>query len=125
MSEDTELEFDDEEEVSESQTYIASWDCLGFEALVNLTEERNKAIMAALASTEYKAGFNLSAMLLRARYNTQRDPEIWTFNVAGGVDFEDVKAMSEESAQALVDFIRQNGQPYYRGERNKQRRVIT
>ena len=124
MSEDTELDFDDEEEVSESQTYLAYWDCLGFEALVNLTEERDKAVMAALAGTDYHASFNLNHMVLRARYNPQRDPEIWTFNVAGGIDFDSVKAMSEASPQALVDFIRKNGQPYWR-EKVKQRRLIT
>lgn len=114
----------EDEEITTGSTYLAYWDCLGFEGIFNLTEEHSKAVMAALAGTEYKPEFNLNYMVLRARYNSQRDPEIWTFNVSGEVSMEDVQTMADENPQALVDFIRKHGQPYYRGDRVKQKRII-
>jgi len=107
----------EDEETPAGSTYLAYWDCLGFEGIFNLTEEHSKAVMAGLAGTEYKPEFNLNYMVLR-------DPEIWTFNVSGDLCMEDVRGMADESPQAPVGFIRKHGQPYWRAEKKTQRRVI-
>ena len=93
--------------------YLAYFDNLGFECVYNITALESEYVMAALADEQYQLPFNLKAMKMRARFNGQRNPEIWFFNVSEDLTEEDVRAMAKESPQALADFIRANGKNIY------------
>ena len=93
--------------------YLAYFDNLGFECVYNITALESEFVMSTLADEQYQLPFNLEAMMMRARFNGQRNPEIWFFNVDENLSEEDVRDMAETSPQFLADFIRANGKSVY------------
>jgi len=99
--------------MSDSNCYLAYFDTMGFECVINITEAESDVIMATLRNETAKLPFNLTYMKLRARYNPQRSPEIWSFNVDAEIDHSSVVELSKEHPQYLADFIRKNGKKIY------------
>jgi hypothetical protein len=96
-----------------ARNFLVYFDNLGFEAVFDLDQIHSDATMAALKDESYSMPFNLNALLLRARFNSQRFPEIWVFEVSDEVSEEDVRNMAAENPQALADFARANGKNFY------------
>jgi hypothetical protein len=96
-----------------ARNFLVYFDNLGFEAVFDLGQIQSDATMAALKDEHYSMPFNMNALLLRARFNTQRFPEIWVFEVSDEVSEEDVRNMAAENPQALADFARANGKNFY------------
>jgi hypothetical protein len=103
--------------------YLAYFDTLGFECVFNLTALESEFVMATLAGEQWQLPFNLEVMKMRARFNGQRHPEIWFFNVGENLTEEDVREMANNNPQYLADFIRANGTSLY-GERSSTKNVI-
>lgn len=89
--------------------YIAYFDTAGFEYVANITAMEADYIMTTLKGETYSLPFSLEALRMRARFNPQRSPEIWFFNVDSDMDEQSVKQLAEENPQYLADFIRKNG----------------
>ena len=89
--------------------YLAYFDTAGFEYLCNITEEESKCVMSTLKGERYCLPFNLNALLMRARFNPHRSPEIWTFNVDDDLSHDSVEDLARKKPQFLADFIRANG----------------
>lgn len=99
--------------------FIASWDEEGFECIQDITKNHpdnwEKAeLIDILASKKDKSSKNpffeqLSAMKLRARFNSQRFPEIYGFKSDDDITEEQIKDWSDRDPQGLVDWIRANG----------------
>jgi hypothetical protein len=87
--------------------YLAYWDCLGFECIIDLTEIDKRAMWNSLKGEETRRFEAVPMMIMRARANPQRSPEIWTFQ--SEVDIETLKQYSSDSPQALADLIREHG----------------
>ena len=68
------------DENAESITWIAYFDTNGFETFINLTDAYYKEAMDALINEDYKSelGSMLLNMKLRAQFNGQRTPQIWS-----------------------------------------------
>jgi hypothetical protein len=96
-----------------ARNFLVYFDNLGFEAVFDLEKIQSDATMSALKDESYSMPFNMNALLLRARFNPQRFPEIWVFAVDDEVSEEDVRAMAAENPQALADFARANGKNFY------------
>jgi hypothetical protein len=96
-----------------ARNFLVYFDNLGFEAVFDLGQIQSDATMAALKDEHYSMPFNMNALLLRARFNPQRFPEIWVFEVADEVTEENVRKMAAENPQALADFARANGKNFY------------
>ena len=102
--------------------FLAVWDMLGLESLHDISAwEKNRkvwekgkvwSILTEKDHTEPPPGPNLNLLLLRARYNSQRQYEIYLFET-NGLDFDDVKASFEDEPQFMADFIRKNGTKIY------------
>jgi hypothetical protein len=99
--------------MTESNKYLAYFDTLGFECVINLTEAENDCIMATLRGEEYNLPFSLHHMTLRARFNPQRFPEIWVFNVSNDLSTNNVIDLANNNPQYLANFIRANGTSLY------------
>lgn len=98
--------------------YLTYWDCLGFECIVDMTRWERNALFDQIAGKELKpAPVNLHAMTLRARFNPQRSPEIWSFE--SDVDRDTLWQLAEDDPQTLVDAIRENGRCLYRTSKEK------
>lgn len=87
--------------------FLAYWDCEGFECLIDITSRERQALMASLKGEDYKDDINLNLMMLRARYNPQRSPEIWVFTST--VDGDSLQELTQSDPQMLADLIRKHG----------------
>ena len=105
-----------------SDTFLISWDQLGLEAVVNVTDMDKQAMWETLSSTDQthnngrpsKVEQILTAMSLRARYNSHRHYEIYAIDVDTGVTEQDLRDLFEEGPQAAADLIRDRGRKLYR-----------
>jgi hypothetical protein len=109
---------------SRSRVYICMWDENGFETLKDCSSWERQALLDTLAGKELsKPPVNLQAMTLRARFNPQRNYEIWTFNTDEDLDEDALWRYAETNPQALVDMIRDCGKKLYANEKNKEPRI--
>ena len=92
--------------------FLAMWDCDGLECLFDVTDMEGDAMMSGLKGETYKVPFNLSMMMMRARYNNQRSYEIYTFTTLG-MNYKAVKDMFDNDPQVIVESIRENGNKIY------------
>jgi hypothetical protein len=91
--------------------FLAYWDCLGFESITDITSYERQKIMSALTGETTNEQLNLNHMMLRARFNPQRSPEIWSFE--SELDHATLWNLAETDPQPLVDAIRNCGNKLY------------
>jgi hypothetical protein len=101
--------------------YIAYWDSLGFECIVDLTSQDKKAMWASLAEQPAPSKLPVGLLIMRAKANPQRFPEIWTFQ--SEVDIDTLIQYSNDTPQALADLIREHGTKVF--VTHKEKAVIT
>jgi len=90
------------------------WDCNGFETIKDCSSWERESMLNTIAGKALRpAPVNLQAMTMRARFNPQRNYEIWTFNTVEELDEETLWSYADENPQALVDMIRNNGKRLY------------
>ena len=61
----------------------------------------------------FTAPFDMAMLLLRARANSQRQYEIYSFGVEGELSLEEMKEMFNNNPQYFVDLIREKGVKIY------------
>jgi hypothetical protein len=101
--------------------YIAYWDSLGFECIVDLTSQDKKAMWASLAERPAPSKLPVGLLIMRAKANPQRFPEIWTFQ--SEVDIDTLIQYSNDTPQELADLIREHGTKVF--VTHKEKAVIT
>jgi hypothetical protein len=99
------------------------WDMYGLEFCQDVTKVENRNMMKALKNEKLERPFNLNALLLRARFNTQRNYEIYTMTVEQGIEEQDVIDWFKSNPQEAVNQIRARGRKLY-GEGNRSEVVI-
>jgi hypothetical protein len=90
-----------------SRLYLAYFDSLGFECVLDLTDYDRKAMWASLADKKINNEIPLHQMIMRARFNPQRFPEIWTFH--SEVDINTIIKYTKDMPQEMADLIREHG----------------
>ena len=98
--------------MTQQNRFLAMWDCNGLECLFDITDLEGDAMMSGLKGETFKVPFNLSTMMLRARFNSQRSYEIYTFTT-DGMNYNDIKDMFEDDPQVIVNAIREQGNMIY------------
>lgn len=98
--------------------YIAYWDCLGFESIVDLTDHDKQAMWAELKGESPKRLQAVPYFIMRAKSNPQRYPEIWTFQ--SELDITELIKYSISHPQELADLIRENGTKVFVTNREKE-----
>lgn len=104
--------------------WLAMWDNTGLECLINVTELDQQQFLDGLKGQQSKAAFNLNAMILRARYNSQRHYEIYTFAADDSLTKQDLVEQFETSPQTMADLIRERGNKIYSDRVDKKQVVI-
>ena len=100
--------------MSKSRVYICMWDENGFEVIKDCTSWERESFLNTIAGKQLKpAPVNLQALTLRARFNPQRNYEIWTFNATEELDEDTLWSYAYDNPQALVDMIRERGKRLY------------
>lgn len=108
------------------------WDMTGLEALINVTkiekehEQWEKEKMWSILKEENTKPkppmVPLMMMIMRAKANTQRHYEIYTFD--SELSEEDIREAFEVYPQSIVDSIRNIGHKFYSDRADKKQQVI-
>lgn len=101
-----------------SHFFITYWDTLGFECIIDLTDHDKQAMWAELKGENPRRLQAVPLLLMRAKANPQRFPEIWTFQ--SELDTETLLSYSREYPQELADLIREHGTKVYVTPRQKE-----
>ena len=106
--------------------FIIMWDCNGLEVCCDVTAAQQKTVWEKLrGELPSESGIpSLGHLLLRARYNPQRNYEIYTVEAVDGITADDIKEMFETDPQTAADTIRRIGNCFYNGREDQTRRVI-
>lgn len=98
--------------------YIAYWDTLGFECIIDLTDHDKQAMWAELKGEKPKRLQAVPLLIMRAKANPQRFPEIWTFQ--SELDEKELWQYTVDYPQELADLIRENGTKVFVTHRDKE-----
>lgn len=110
------------QEITTVDTYIAMWDMYGLEALVNVSEGEREAVVSVLKGEKVQWHNPIQYMILRARFNSQRCYEIYSFT--SEIPEEDIIEMFKTAPQIAADTIRRLGNKIY-SDRTEKMAVIT
>ena len=97
--------------MNKSKLYLAYWDSLGFECVLDLTNYDKKLMWASLSNKEIPNEIPLHQMIMRAKFNPQRFPEIWTFQ--SELDLKTILRYTKDMPQQMADLIREHGTRVY------------
>jgi hypothetical protein len=92
--------------------WLTYFDSDGFECFINVDQKMEKEAYDLFVNdqrSEQSLGSMFSNMKLRARFNSQRKPEIWTFNADNDFDEDTLWSAADADAQWLADWIRKHG----------------
>lgn len=109
--------------MSKPNKFLAMWDCNGLECLFDITDLEGDAMISGLKGETFKTPFNLSMLMMRARFNNQRSYEIYIFDTEADIDYDCVKDMFDNTPQIIVDAIRKNGNKLYSDYSPRQRAI--
>ena len=113
----------DEEENSRLGVFAIMWDCYGLEAVARIPDPADTTF-ALLKGVEPPKGPNINHWSLRARFNTQRNYEIYIITATPGIDEDDIREMFEYNPQSAAETIRRIGQKYFSDRAQEDRVVI-
>lgn len=103
-------------------TYIAMWDMYGLESLINVSEGEREAIIQTLKGEQVNWRNPLQYMILRARFNSQRCYEIYSFT--SSMTHKEIVNIFSSNPQVAADTIREIGNKIY-SDRQSKTQVIT
>jgi len=108
--------------------FLVMWDCNGLETVIDLGGTMNDFFMDALKGGGSEGMNSLvrtyNSMTMRARYNSQRHYEIYSFETSFESTTDDVKKWFEETPQYIVDLIREKGVKHYSDRLKEDNRKI-
>ena len=100
--------------MQEGNVFLLSWDMLGLEAVINITEIEKEATWSTLQDKQTpRLNHIVNAVMMRARANSQRHYEVYTVTVEDGITKEDICEMFEAEPQRMADLIRERGCKVY------------
>lgn len=102
--------------------FAIMWDCYGLESVVRLPDPADRTF-ALLKGVEPPSMPNINMWALRARFNTQRNYEIYIITAVPGIDEDDIRTMFEADPQHAADTIRRIGEPFLSNRDTKERLI--
>lgn len=110
---------------TQPHTLLLVWDCMGLEYAVDVTTYEKDLMWSTLKGEEPTVRIpHLNHLILRARYNPQRNYEIYTVQVEPDVSLKDIENMFKDNPQEIVDLIRVRGNRLYSDRLDAGTRVI-
>ncbi len=91
--------------------FAIMWDCYGLESVARVPDPADRTF-ALLKGVEPPAMPNINMWELRARFNPQRNYEIYLITATPGIDEDDIRDMFERDPQGSADTIRRIGQKF-------------
>jgi len=103
--------------------FAIMWDCNGLEAVAKVPDPADTTF-ALLANQPRPQVPNINMWELRARYNSQRNYEIYIITATPGIGEDEIRDMFEADPQGSADIIRRIGHKFY-SNRETTKRLIT
>ena len=105
---------------SKINAFMAYWDTLGFEWIVNVTDYEKQKFWATLKGDDERLTWFTEPRyaILRAQANPQRFPEIWAFE--SELTLKELQDFSKEHPQTLATAIRNCGQAVFKTHRQEE-----
>jgi len=117
---------------NKTKNFLVVWDMLGLESIWDIDEAQNeidewekKKIWNTLKEAPIEKKPNpipLQMLLMRARINTHRSYEIYTF--PSSMSINEVRKEFNRDPQPIVDWIRKNGNKIYSDYSKSKNKVI-
>lgn len=112
--------------------YIVSWDNHGVEYFEDITKHHpdnwaKEYLFDSIKESKVVSeglGFNLNALLLRARFNHHRHYEIYVFTSEDHIDKTDIEAWFTNEPQTFANWVRENHSLELYNDRKKSKDVI-
>lgn len=110
--------------------FLCMWDSNGIESVVEITQfddEADDLLLETIRTGEpqlSKFGSILSPMLLRARFNGQRNYEIYALSASEGITDRDIYEMFTNDPQGAADLVRDKGIKVYSDRATKKAAII-
>lgn len=109
----------------EGKQWLVYWDNTGFEGIVDVgahLEQEAFDLLVHEKRQQQSVSSIYNMMTMRARFNPQRFPEIWTFTSTEDITEESLREVADRDPQWLVDWIRKHGTKMY-GDRGAEPRI--
>jgi hypothetical protein len=109
--------------------FLLSWDCEGIEGIVPITqyEEHDHQnlvdVLAGKSKTANPLDQILNMMMMRARFNPQRNYEIYAIDCDKYMQDSDWRSMFEESPQETANMVRERGVKLYSDRRTSKVKI--
>ena len=100
--------------------FAIMWDCYGLESVARLPAPAERTV-AWLKGDEPPAMPNINMWELRARFNPQRNYEIYLITATPGINEDDIRRMFEADPQGSADTIRRIGHKFVSHRETKER----
>lgn len=104
------------------KTWVLSWDQTGLESVI-LAYDPQWLMDSLTTGKTPSIDSTVNAMMLRARFNTQRHYEIYAINFDYEMTADDIREYFDESPQAFVDLIRERGHKMY-SDRQQEDKIL-
>lgn len=100
--------------------FAIMWDCYGLESVARVPDPADRTF-ALLKGVEPPAMPNINMWELRARFNPQRNYEIYLITATPGINEDDIRRMFEADPQGSADTIRRIGHKFVSHRETKER----
>ena len=112
----------DDEVGSRNGIFAIMWDCYGLEAVAKVPDPADTTF-AVLANKPRPEVPNINMWGLRARYNPQRNYEIYIITATPGIGEDDIRDMFEADPQGSAETIRRIGEKFLSHRETKERLI--
>ena len=93
----------------QSRTLIVMWSSKGLESVIDVTGADKKMMWATLKEEVHIDVFRLNAMVLRARFDSHQDCEIYAVDVDYETSVEDFIELFSNDTSSSINLIKENG----------------
>jgi hypothetical protein len=110
-----------------STQWVVLFDNEGLDSLIPWGDIAQDRMMTKLSGGEIKSEnpqHIVSRMMLRARFNTQRSPEVWTYQTDTDIEYSEMQSLWEVNPQYMADLIRTKGEQLYGDKPGTKRKQV-
>lgn len=105
-----------------ARQWVVMFDTLGVDTLIPWDDLKGEDMLTVLAGKKPKDSLNkrISLVVLRAKANMQRWPEVWAYDTSEDYEEPFMRQMWEDSPQHMADLVRKKGINLFKHQRPKE-----
>ena len=104
-----------------AKQWVVLFDTLGVDTLIPWDDLKGDDMLAVLSGRKPKdhVGQRVNMMIMRAKANHQRFPEVWAYDTEDDFTYEDMREMWTDSPQVVADSVRERGTNLFKYAKEK------